>query len=106
MSHREGLEEVRQPAGTPEIGAKSRKAKISFMFGLASFFVSILAGIPAIIQRLLSLREIRQSDGRLQGKQLAVSGIILGLLGSLASGSLVLYGAARVQEASRNIGIV
>ena|SRR6266851_4373713 len=105
MSHREGLEELWQPADSQDV-PRSRRAKNSFMFGLASFFVSVLAGIPAIIQGLLSLREIQQSGGRLQGKQLAVSGIILGLLGSLASASLVLYGAARVQEASRRIGIV
>jgi hypothetical protein len=76
------------------------------MFGLASFFVSVLAGIPAVIQGLLSLREIRQSGGQLQGKQLAVSGIILGTLGSLASGSLIMYGVSSVQRVSRNIGIV
>jgi hypothetical protein len=39
------------------------------MFGLASFFVSVFAGIPAIIHGLLSLREIRQSGGELQGKE-------------------------------------
>jgi hypothetical protein len=106
MSTRESLEELSRPADEPHAMPRSRRAKTSFMFGLASFFVCVLAGIPAIIQGLLSLREIRQSGGRLQGKQLAVSGIILGLLGSLASGSLVLYGVARVQEASRRIGIV
>ena len=96
MSIRESLEDL----------PRSPRAKASFMFGLASFFVSVLAGIPAVIQGLLSLREIRQSGGQLQGKQLAVSGIILGTLGSLASGSLIMYGVSSVQRVSRNIGIV
>jgi hypothetical protein len=75
------------------------------MFGLASFFVSVLAGVPAVIHGLLSLREILQSNGELQGKQLAVSGIILGLLGSLASGSLIMYGIGSVQKATQRAGM-
>jgi len=95
MSTHENLEDL----------PRSSRAKTSFMFGLASFFVSVLAGIPAVIHGLLSLGEIRQSGGQLQGKQLAVSGIILGLLGSLTSGSLIMYGIGTVQKATQRAGM-
>jgi ABC-type phosphate transport system permease subunit len=85
---------------------KSRKAKISFMLGLSSFVVSFLAGVPAIINGLLGLREIRQSGGRLQGRGLAIWGIMLGLVGSSASGSFILYTVARVREASHRLDVV
>jgi len=105
MSNSEYLVDVQPAADAPCPESRSRKAKISFMLGLSSFLVSILTGVPAIIQGLLSLREIRQSGGRLQGKQLAVSGILLGFLGSLTSGSLMMYGVARVQRAVLKTGM-
>ena len=105
MSTRESLEELWRPPRDSQDVPKSRRARISFGLGLASFFVSVLTGVPAIIHGLLSLREIRQSGGRLQGKQLAVSGVILGLLGSLASGSLVAYGVFRVQRAAATVSM-
>jgi hypothetical protein len=85
--------------------AISGKAKASFTLGLVSFFVSIFTGIPAIINGLLGLREIRQSSGRLQGKRLAVSGILLGLIGSLASASIIVYGVASLQRSVRKAGM-
>src|SRR6266851_7876262 len=103
MSNPDHLVDVQPAADAPCPESRSRKAKISFMLGLSSFLVSILTGVPAIIQGLLSLREIRQSGGRLQGKQLAVSGILLGAMGSMASGSLVLYTAARIRESTRKL---
>jgi hypothetical protein len=105
MSNPDHLEAVPPATDAPPPESKSGKARISFALGLWSFFVSILTGVPAIILGLLSLREIRQSGGRLQGKKLAVAGIILGLLGSLASGSLMMYGVARVQRAVLKTGM-
>src|SRR5260370_2839515 len=104
MSTHESLERLPRPADQAQAIPKSRKAKISFAFGLASFFVSVLAGIPAIIQGLLSLREIRQSGGRLHGKQLARSRVILGVLGRLASRSLVLHAAPRLPAPPPHLG--
>ena len=72
---------------------------------IVSLHCSIFAGVPAIINGLLGLREIRQSDGQLQGKQLAISGIVLGLLGSLTSGALLLYGIESVQRATQRAGM-
>jgi len=105
MPYRHQLEELWKSDDVPPGEAKSRKASVSFNLGLLSFLVSIFAGVPAIINGLLGLREIRQSGGRLQGKQLAVSGIALGLVGSVASGALVWYGVATVQRASQKAGM-
>jgi hypothetical protein len=98
-------DQLQESADALQEEAKSRKASVSFKLGLSSFLVSILAGVPAIINGLLSLREIRQSGGRLKGKRLAISGIVLGLVGSVASGALVWYGVARVQRASQKAGM-
>jgi len=105
MSYRDRLEDLWQTAETTQDQSRSRKASVSFSLGLLSFFVSILAGLPAIINGLLSLREIRQSGGRLGGKPLAISGIMLGLLGSFASGSVILYGINKVQRAAQRAGM-
>lgn len=101
MSH---LNQLEKSTDAPPLEAKSRKARASFTLGLLSFLVSFLAGVPAIINGLLGLREMRRSGGRLQGKRLAISGIVLGLMGSLISGSLVTYGIMRVHQASQNVG--
>lgn len=106
MSYRNHLEELWHSAETSQSQVRSRKAKISFALGLSSFLVSFLAGIPAIINGLFGLKEIRQSGGRLQGRGLAVWGITLGLVGSSASGSLILYTASRVREASHKLDVV
>jgi hypothetical protein len=103
MSYRHQLEELWKSDNAAQVTAKSRKASISFTLGLLSFLVSILAGVPAIINGLLGLREIRQSGGRLQGKRMAISGIVLGLMGSMISGSLVAYAFVAAHQASQRI---
>jgi hypothetical protein len=105
MSNQESLQNLPLPGDAQQAKSICRKALVSFELSLLSFLVSILAGIPAIINGLLGLREIRQSRGRLQGKGLAVSGILLGSLGSLASGSLIMYGVASVQRAVQRTGM-
>jgi Domain of unknown function (DUF4190) len=103
MSYRDRLESLWQSAEVSEAQVKSRKAKISFVLGLSSFLVSFLAGVPAVINGLVGLKEIRQSGGQIQGRGLAIWGIALGLVGSSASGLLLLYGAAQVYRASQTI---
>jgi ABC-type phosphate transport system permease subunit len=83
----------------------SRKATASFKLGLASFFLTLLAGIPAVVWGFLSLREIRRSTRLVQGKWLAVSGIVLGLVGSLFSGSVLLYAVAKVRQAGQAVSM-
>jgi hypothetical protein len=106
MSPLDHLQTASPPTPVPQSETNIRKAKVSFMLGLSSFLVSFLAGVPAIINGLLGLKEIRRSGGRLQGRSLALWGIALGLAGSLTSGSLILYTAARVREASRRLDVV
>jgi prepilin-type processing-associated H-X9-DG protein len=64
----------------------SGKAIASLVLG-ALFFLGCLSGIPAILVGWDALREIRQSNGRLRGRGMAVGGIALGFvwcMGTLA----------------------
>jgi hypothetical protein len=69
-------------------------AVLSFLLGLAAVVpaVLILAGVPALVLGLVSLRRINQSDGRLRGAWLAVGGMILGGLGTLMTLSGLVVG--------------
>jgi prepilin-type processing-associated H-X9-DG protein len=67
----------------------SNKAVWSLGLGVLAFFLSILTGIPAIVLGLLGLREIEKSRGRLQGKGLAIGGIVTGGIGTLIFGPLM-----------------
>lgn len=58
-------------------------AVTSLVLGISSFVFWILAGIPAIITGLLAMGRIRRSDGRLEGKGLAVAGVTTGAVTSL-----------------------
>jgi hypothetical protein len=77
-------DEPAAPAGT------SGKATTSLILGLLSPFCSLFAGIPAIILGSLALKDVKRSRGRLQGQGLAITGIVLGSVGSLLSLLLVI----------------
>jgi type II secretory pathway pseudopilin PulG len=64
----------------------SGKAKAALVLGFLSFCTTILTGIPAIIFGILGLRDVNQSRGRLTGSGLAITGIVLGAIGSLLVG--------------------
>ena len=94
------------PANTlPETPTRSRKAVISFNLGLTSFFLTVLTGVPAIILGLLSLRETRRTDRLVLGKGLAIWGIVLGLVGSLSSGSFLVYAVVSIRRATQVISM-
>jgi hypothetical protein len=91
----------------------SGKAIGALVFGVLSFCLSLLAGVPAIILGVMSLSDISSSRGRVGGRGLAITGIILGVVGSLLIGPAVMIGllivpavqkvrdaAARVQSAN------
>jgi hypothetical protein len=105
MSFPETLPSRLETAGGSTMREKSRKAKTSLTLGLLSFILSIVTGVPAVITGFLSLREIGRSGGRVQGKRLALAGIVLGLVGSLSSGSLVWYTVVTVRRAAQRIDI-
>src|SRR5207245_2847332 len=66
-------------AGAPSIRT-SGKAVASLILGIASLVLVILAGIPAIILGIMGLREVSQGRGRVRGKGLALTGMILGVI--------------------------
>jgi hypothetical protein len=101
MSFPETLPNSSVTAGAQQAPATNRKAKTSFKLGLLSFIFTILTGVPAVIWGFLSLREIGRSGNLAQGKRLALAGIVLGLVGSLSSGSFLLYAVAKVQRAAQ-----
>ena len=57
-------------------------------FGLVSFIVGAIGGLPlgilALIFGVISLRRIKKYPGKYKGKGFAIAGIILGLLGIIA----------------------
>jgi prepilin-type processing-associated H-X9-DG protein len=69
----------------PNAPRLSRAALASFVLGLASLFLLLLAGLPALALGLRGLRDVHASDGRLRGRRLAAAGMLLGGLGCLAT---------------------
>ena len=65
--------------GVPVPGPTSGRAITSLVLGLLSF--SFIAAIPAVVFGHLALSEIKKSAGRIQGKGMAVAGLVLGYLG-------------------------
>jgi prepilin-type processing-associated H-X9-DG protein len=62
-------------------------ALLSFLLGVSSFALCLLAlsGVPALLIGYRSLRSVNASDGRRTGARLAVGGMVLGGLGTLAT---------------------
>jgi hypothetical protein len=73
----------------------SGKAMASLVFG-ALFFFACASGVPAILFGWHALGDIKKSGGRLRGRNVAISGIVLGLIGCLFTVALLLpeYGPA------------
>lgn len=71
-------------APVPTPSRTSGKATAALILGLLSLCGFLFTGIPAIILGLLSLRDIRQSGGRLTGKGLAVLGMALAVFFPMA----------------------
>lgn len=65
------------PQPTPE--GVSRKAKTALILGIIGFINTFVA-IAAVIVGFQARAEIDRSDGRLQGRKMAVSGIVLGVV--------------------------
>lgn len=72
-----------QVAGpSPDVGESgtSGKATASMILGLVSCALSCFTAVPAIILGHIALSNIKKSGGRLTGKGLAITGLILGYL--------------------------
>jgi hypothetical protein len=60
-------------------GKKSKLAIVSLILGVLSpFCLFVISGIPAVICGYLALSRIKKSKGTLNGKKMAVSGLVLG----------------------------
>src|SRR4051794_3818491 len=71
------------PAPVKGIGpGTSGKAIASLVLGMMSLVCTLFTGIPAIILGLLGLSDIERSRGLRTGKGMAITGIVLGGLGS------------------------
>jgi hypothetical protein len=86
----------------------------SAILGVLSLFLcSLITGIPAIILGAIGLRAIGQSEGRLQGKGFAITGLVTGILSLLLAPVLafllvmpayhMVTEAASRQQASNNL---
>ncbi len=88
-----GDDEEEDGQAAPVREGTSRKAVISLVLGILSIGCSVFTAIPAVILGLLGLRDIGNSGGRLQGRGLAIGGIVTGIVGTLISLPLLLLGA-------------
>jgi|GEM_PF-1067941 len=60
----------------------SRKAVVSLLLGGVSLVASVFAGIPAMLVGVSALGDIERSEGRLRGRKTAITGIVLGAIGT------------------------
>ena len=83
----------------------SGKAIASLVLGLISFACFLFTGIPAIILGAMGLSDISHSKGRVEGKGMAIAGIVTGSIGSLLISlvlvALLLPAVQAAREAAR-----
>ena len=58
-------------------------AAAALIFGCLTFFFYLVAFIPAMAFAILAFREINASDGKSSGRNLAIAGLITGIVGCL-----------------------
>jgi len=78
------------PADGPS--KRSGKALASLILGIASLIFVFFAGIPAIILGIIGLKDVHQSRGRVHGTGMAITGLILGVVGCMLTVPLLLAG--------------
>ena len=84
----------------------SPRAISSLRLGLLSFLLSAFTGLPAIIQGIRGLRDIRRNAGRLTGTALAVAGIGTGVLGTSLGASLLWCAVQKVRQSTLDVKTV
>lgn len=67
----------------------SGTAVASLVLGILSFFLPILCSIPSVILGVVSLADIRRSQGRVGGKGLAITGLALSAVSSMLACAFV-----------------
>ncbi|APW61988.1 DUF1559 domain-containing protein [Paludisphaera borealis] len=84
----------------PEPTATSGKAIASLALG-ALFFFACLSGLPAILIGRDALKDINRSKGRLRGRGMAISGIVLGVIGCLFTLAILMPARQSARDAAR-----
>jgi prepilin-type processing-associated H-X9-DG protein len=84
-------------SGRPRTSGKSIASLILGML----FFLTCLTGLPAILFGRRALRDIDLSKGRLRGRWMAITGIVLGVIGCLLTIALFLPALRSTREAAR-----
>jgi hypothetical protein len=82
----------------------SGKATVSLVLGVLSFCALLLAGVPAALFGFLALGDIKKGQGRVRGQGLAMTGLVLGLVNTLASCTCVPLGVWLVWTAKEKVG--
>jgi prepilin-type processing-associated H-X9-DG protein len=100
-----GAEDWAAPDGP---AVTSGKAVASLVLGVLSFCALLLAGIPAIILAFLALGDVKKGRGRVKGQGLAITGLVLGIVGTLASCGVIpfailLPAVQKVREAAARV---
>lgn len=103
----EESDEDRRRAGAP---TTSGKAVVALVLGLASFCLWFLTGIPALILGFLGLKDINQSGGRLTGKGLAITGLVIAAVNTLilcpAGIGIIYYAYSQISERAGRVKTV
>jgi len=104
---RRGEERFGEADENPRVEGTSGKAIAAVVFGVLSLCLSILAGVPAIILGVLGLNDISRSRGRLGGRGAAITGIVLGAVGTVLMGPVLiaslLFSVQKVRGAAERI---
>jgi prepilin-type processing-associated H-X9-DG protein len=97
--------QVERIAWEPKPAVTSDKAVASLALG-ALFFFACLSGVPAILLGRRALIDIDRSGGKLRGRGMAITGIVLGVIGCLFTAALLLPAASSCGEAMRRAACV
>jgi hypothetical protein len=76
---------------------RSTKATSSLRLGVLSFFLAAFTGVPAVVQGIRGLAEIRRTPG-LKGRGLASGGIGTGLVGTCLGVLLLMLAVEKLRD--------
>ncbi len=63
----------------------SKAALAAFVLGVSSIVLSLVAALPALYLAVQAIRTINRDDSRLRGRRLAIAGLVLGSLSTVAT---------------------